>query len=137
MFSGFSASAADGDDWLGADKAKHFAACLALSGAGYGAGALLFDASEARWLTGAGLAMGVGVGKEVYDARWGTTGFSAKDLAWDAAGTATGLAVSYLVDRFIMAGSRPHGPVSRASSGAGGGGVPRALRSTSCTSFSR
>ncbi|MCP3057944.1 hypothetical protein LXT21_04050 [Myxococcus sp. K38C18041901] len=95
------ASAASGDDWLGPDKPKHFAACFVLAGVGYGAGALLFEPPEARFWTGAGLAMGVGVGKELYDLGRGTT-FSFKDLAWDAAGTATGLGVSWLVDRLLF-----------------------------------
>ncbi|WP_426745400.1 hypothetical protein VZQ01_30830 [Myxococcus faecalis] len=95
------ASAASGDDWLGPDKPKHFAACFVLAGVGYGAGALLFEPPEARLWTGAGLAMGVGVGKELYDLGRGTT-FSFKDLAWDAAGTATGLGVSWLVDRLLF-----------------------------------
>ncbi|WP_426754050.1 hypothetical protein [Myxococcus sp. Y35] len=95
------ARAASGDDWLGPDKPKHFAACFMLAGAGYGGGALLFDTPSARWLTGAGLAMGVGVGKELYDLGRGTT-FSLKDLAWDAVGTASGLAVAYVVDRLFF-----------------------------------
>ncbi|MFP2962073.1 YfiM family protein [Myxococcus sp. 1LA] len=93
--------AASGDEWLGPDKPKHFAACFVLAGAGYTGGALLFDKPHARWLTGAGLAMGVGVAKEVYDKGRGTT-FSMKDLAWDGIGTASGLAVSYLVDRLLF-----------------------------------
>ncbi|NVJ27192.1 hypothetical protein HUW62_38855 [Myxococcus sp. AM011] len=96
-----SARAASGDEWLGPDKKKHFAACFVLAGVGYGAGALLFEPPEARLLTGAGLALGVGVGKELYDLGRGTT-FSFKDLVWDAAGTATGLGVSWLVDRLVF-----------------------------------
>ncbi|MCP3162560.1 YfiM family protein [Myxococcus qinghaiensis] len=95
------ARAASGDEWLGPDKKKHFAACFVLAGVGYGAGALLFEPPEARLWTGAGLALGVGVGKELYDLGRGTT-FSLKDLAWDAAGTATGLGVAWLVDRLLF-----------------------------------
>ncbi|WP_241768613.1 hypothetical protein [Myxococcus xanthus] len=95
------ARAASGDEWLGPDKPKHFAACFVFAGAGYAGGALLFDNPHARWLTGAGLAMGAGVGKELYDLGRGTT-FSMKDLAWDAVGTASGLAVSYVVDRLVF-----------------------------------
>ncbi|WIG98947.1 hypothetical protein [Myxococcus sp. SDU36] len=95
------ARAASGDAWLGPDKPKHFAACFVLAGAGYAGGALVFDSPHARWLTGAGLAMGAGVGKELYDLGRGTT-FSMKDLTWDAVGTASGLAVSYVVDRLVF-----------------------------------
>ncbi len=104
-------AAASGDDWLGPDKAKHFAACTVLAGAGYGGGALLFEAPEARWLTGAGLAMGAGLAKELYDTRPGGTGFSTKDLVWDAVGTATGLGVAFLVDHFLF--GRDEAPVAR------------------------
>ncbi|WP_338864388.1 hypothetical protein [Myxococcus stipitatus] len=96
-----SARASSGDDWLGPDKPKHFAACFALAGVGYGAGALLFDSPEARLWSGAGLSLGVGVGKELYDLGRGTR-FSLKDLAWDAAGAATGLGVAWLVDRLVF-----------------------------------
>lgn len=95
-------AAASGDEWLGRDKAKHFAVCTVLAGAGYGGRALLFEAPSARWIAGAGLAMGAGLGKELYDTRSGGSGFSVKDLTWDAVGTATGLGVAYLVDRFVL-----------------------------------
>lgn len=118
---GSSAGAASGDAWLGGDKAKHFAACFTLAGAGYGGGALLFEAPGARWLSGVGLAMGAGLGKELYDSRRGGTGFSFKDMSWNAVGTATGLGVAYLVDRLVFGGRE--GPGQRASlvpSGRGG-----------------
>ncbi len=95
-----SARAASGDDWFGRDKPRHFAACVATTGAGYGAGAVLFDSPGARALSGVGLGLGVGLGKEVYDRARGSV-FSVKDLAWDTAGTATGLLAAFLVDRFI------------------------------------
>jgi uncharacterized protein YfiM (DUF2279 family) len=107
---GTSALGAAGDDWFGQDKAKHFAVCTVLAGAGYGGGALLFESPSARWLTGAGLAMGAGLGKELYDTRSGGSGFSVKDLAWDAVGTATGLGVAYLVDRFVFGREAPASP---------------------------
>ncbi|QSQ24094.1 hypothetical protein JY651_03710 [Pyxidicoccus parkwayensis] len=99
--------ASPGDEWFGTDKAKHFAVCTVLAGAGYGGGALLFDAPSARWITGAGLAMGAGLVKELYDTRSGGSGFSVKDLTWDAVGTATGLGVAYLVDRFVFGRDEP------------------------------
>lgn len=118
-----SAHAASGDDWFGSDKPKHFAACLAVTGVGYGAGAVLFDSPGARALTGVGLGLGVGVGKEVYDRARGKV-FSMKDLAWDTAGTATGLLAAFLVDRFITEVLLPP-PPSVAGSGRGGRGLVR------------
>ncbi|WP_147468370.1 MULTISPECIES: hypothetical protein [Corallococcus] len=95
-----SVRAASGDDWFGSDKPRHFAACAGATGVGYGVGAALFDSPGARALTGVGLGLGVGLGKEVYDRARGSV-FSVKDLAWDTAGTATGLLAAFLVDRFI------------------------------------
>ncbi|WP_158627477.1 hypothetical protein [Corallococcus sp. AB038B] len=115
-----SVRAASGDDWFGSDKPKHFAACAAATGVGYGAGAVLFDSPGARALTGVGLGLGVGLGKEVYDKARGKV-FSVKDLAWDTAGTATGLLASFLVDRFITEVLLP--PRSVAVAGRGGGSV--------------
>jgi uncharacterized protein YfiM (DUF2279 family) len=93
-------AAGSGDEWFGPDKPKHFVATLGLAGVGYGAGALLFESPHARWISGAGLGMGVGLGKEVYDAGRGGR-FSSKDLVWDAVGTATGLGLSWLVDSLL------------------------------------
>lgn len=72
------------DRWVGADKVKHFVLSFFVQSLGYsatratGAGhrSSLGLASVATALTG--------VGKEWHDRR--TTGFSARDLAWDAAG---------------------------------------------------
>jgi putative lipoprotein len=101
-------AASSGDAWVSPDKAKHFGVTLGLAGLGYGGGALLFETPRARLLSGAGLAMGVGLGKELYDLGRGGR-FSGKDLVWDALGTATGLALSWLVERlfFSEAPARP------------------------------
>ncbi|WP_375757514.1 hypothetical protein [Corallococcus exercitus] len=115
-----SSRAASGDDWFGGDKPRHFAACAAATGVGYGAGAALFDSTGARALTGVGLGLGVGLGKEVYDRARGSV-FSVKDLAWDAAGTATGLLAAFLVDRFITEVLLP--PPRSVVAGRGGGRV--------------
>ncbi|XXF79896.1 hypothetical protein P2318_09160 [Myxococcaceae bacterium GXIMD 01537] len=110
---------ASGDDWLGADKAKHFGATLGLAGLGYGAGALLLESPRARLLSGAALGMGVGLGKELYDLGRGGR-FSWKDLTWDAIGTATGLLVSWTLDRLLFHDSAPVRPARRATGAAGG-----------------
>ena len=92
---------ASGDEWFGQDKALHYGLSVGLASAGYAGGALLFDAPEARWLSGAGVALGAGVAKELYDAGRGTY-FSFKDLTWDVLGTATGLGLSWAVDRLFF-----------------------------------
>lgn len=125
-----SAWGAPGDDWLGQDKARHFGVTLVLGGGGYGAGALVFESTQARLLTGAALGLGVGLGKELYDAGR-PTGFSGKDLAWDAVGTATGLALAWLIDTLFFADggklrTHPSTEQARALMGAGSpaGGLP-------------
>ncbi|MET0403829.1 MAG: hypothetical protein ABW123_15570 [Cystobacter sp.] len=89
------------DAWFARDKALHFGVSAGLAGVGYAGGALLFEAPEARWLTGAGVALGAGLSKEVYDAARGSF-FSWKDLTWDVLGTATGLTLSWAVDRLFF-----------------------------------
>lgn len=98
-----------GDDWLGRDKALHFGVSAGLAGAGYLGGALLFEESWAPWLTGAGLALGAGLGKELYDAGRAGNHFSFKDLTWDVLGTASGLAVSWLVEQLLLQGASGRG----------------------------
>jgi putative lipoprotein len=116
------------DDWFGQDKALHYGVSVGLAGAGYAGGALLFDEPGARWLTGAGLALGAGVGKEVYDA-WRGRFFSFKDLTWDVLGTATGLALSWAVDRlFFHRGGE--GLARVAADREGGAGLPGGMRLT-------
>jgi putative lipoprotein len=110
------------DDWFGQDKALHYGVSAGLAGAGYAGGALLFDEPGARWLTGAGLALGAGVGKEVYDA-WRGSFFSFKDLTWDVLGTATGLALSWAIDRLFFHPGR-EGLAPAAASQEGGSGLP-------------
>ena len=72
------------DRWVGADKVKHLALSFFVQSMGYsvtratgaGHGSSLAVASVVTAVTG--------VGKEWHDRRG--TGFSARDLAWDAAG---------------------------------------------------
>lgn len=80
------------DRWLGRDKAKHFVVSALLQGTTH---AVLRangrDYREAS-LTAGAVTLGVGVGKEVWDARRGRV-FSWKDLAADAAGGGSGAVV--------------------------------------------
>src|SRR5262245_59599488 len=88
---GAHAQLADPDPWFGPDKALHFGASAALSAAGYGLAAARTRKTAPRFILGASLALAAGVGKELVDLRGGGTA-SYRDLAWDALGTATGLA---------------------------------------------
>lgn len=94
------ARAAEADPWFGHDKALHFSISAALAGGGYGATAALSDARSWRLPVGATIALAAGVGKELYDLS-GRGDPSWRDLTWDVAGTVTGLAVAWLIDRLL------------------------------------
>ena len=90
LFSGCASLQHAGDPWWGEDKAQHFAVC-ALAGAAGTFAARQGELSDGRsFLIGAGVAMGLGVGKETCDARIKRTYFSGKDLVWDLLGGAFG-----------------------------------------------
>ena len=73
------------DAWLGPDKLQHFFTSAFVQCVGYGV-LRRAGADNAPAIAGASVVTAIaGVGKEVYDRR--TKGdFSARDLAWDAAG---------------------------------------------------
>lgn len=78
-----------GDQWLGADKLRHFLAAFAATGYAHaGLRALDVDADGAV-IGGVAFALAASLGKEVHDVRVGRV-FSLKDLAWDLAGTVLG-----------------------------------------------
>lgn len=78
------------DDWLGGDKLYHFVAAGVI-GAGVTSIALNNGMDDSRApVAGFSSAVGIGVAKEVYDARVKGTFFSVKDLAWDILGGAAG-----------------------------------------------
>ena len=101
------AAAADEDDFWGRDKALHFGVSVALASGTYALSASFFEARYPPLLLGAGVSLGLGIGKELADlAGFGTPSW--KDLAWDVIGTVTGLAVAYTLDLAIRGVSREH-----------------------------
>ncbi len=85
---------------FGSDKALHFSACTGVAAAGYAGSWLIGEPVEGRLGTAVGLALFVGVAKELYDTRgFGTP--SMLDLAWDLAGAATGAALAWLTDWLV------------------------------------
>lgn len=97
----------DPDPWLGRDKLAHFGVSAGIAAAGYGVGAALVDARGHALLLGGGLALGVGIGKELLDLS-GRGDPSWKDLTWDVMGTASGLAVAWAVDLLVRGVSSSH-----------------------------
>jgi putative lipoprotein len=97
------ARADDADPWISRDKAFHFDVSAGIAAAGYGVSAAwLVDARWKALAIGGGVALAAGAGKEILDA----TGLfggdpSWKDLAWDAMGTAVGLAIAWGVDLLL------------------------------------
>jgi uncharacterized protein YfiM (DUF2279 family) len=86
------AAAAAADRWVAEDKLQHFAASFAATSMTYGGARSLLDRRAARVAAGS-VALALGVAKEIADARRGGP-FSLKDMAWDAAGVALGLALA-------------------------------------------
>lgn len=91
----------DPDPWFAPDKALHFSFSAGLAGLGYGGAALVTEDRAIRLVVGGSVALGAGIVKELLDLG-GLGHASWKDLAWDVAGTAVGLALSWLLDRFVF-----------------------------------
>jgi putative lipoprotein len=94
---GLSRPAQAADDLFGRDKALHFAASAGIALGGYGGAALFTADRPARLVTGGGLALAAGIGKEISD-RYTGGDPSWRDLGWDVIGTATGLTLAYMID---------------------------------------
>lgn len=99
------ASASEEDPWFGEDKKLHFAVCAGLAAGGYALGAAFWEEKSARLATGATVALGAGVAKELADlAGYGHPSW--RDLAWDVIGTGTGLLLAWSVDELFFSVSR-------------------------------
>lgn len=97
------ALAAEADPWFGRDKALHFgvSALLARSGTDSAAWLPVLERPWQRAAVGGGLALSVGVAKELWDLS-GRGDPSLKDLTWDVLGVATGVAVALVVDQWLL-----------------------------------
>ncbi|HEY7894822.1 MAG TPA: DUF2279 domain-containing protein [Gemmatimonadaceae bacterium] len=79
------------DPWFGPDKLKHFFVSAFVESASYSALRAARVSHHDAIVSAAGIAVSVGIAKELHDART-PEGFSFRDLTWDAAGTAAGAA---------------------------------------------
>ena len=79
------------DRWVAEDKLRHLAMSFTVTHMAYGAARVALDPDPAT-ASAIAIAAILGVGKEVVDRRGGGP-FSVRDLVWDAAGIALGLAL--------------------------------------------
>ena len=75
------------DRWFGPDKVKHFFMSGFTQSVGYSALRATGAGHRSSLFTASAVTAAVGLGKEWHDRRG--TGFSARDLVWDAAGAGT------------------------------------------------
>jgi putative lipoprotein len=92
--------AQEADPWFGRDKALHFSATATIAVVGYAGTSLFSDDRRTRAGVGAGLALGAGIGKELWDLG-GRGDASGRDLVWDVVGTATGVLLAWTVDWLV------------------------------------
>ncbi|MBX7114506.1 MAG: hypothetical protein K1X64_09285 [Myxococcaceae bacterium] len=95
------AAAQSTDPWWSTDKALHFSVSAGIAGAGYGVTSAFTDDLRWKLAIGGGVALTAGVAKELWDLG-GHGDPSWKDFTWDVIGTATGLLLSWLIDRYVV-----------------------------------
>lgn len=98
LVTGCATASPQNDSWFGRDKAKHFLTAGLISGAA----AVIADKqggdSQESFYFAFGTTISLGAGKEVYDLKIRKTGWSWKDLAWDALGALTGYGIVQAFD---------------------------------------
>jgi putative lipoprotein len=87
--------------WFERSAFLHFAASAELATNGYVLGAAFSEDRRVRLASGAALALTAGFAKELYDLS-ANGDFSWRDIGWGVIGTATGLLIAWLVDRFLF-----------------------------------
>ena len=110
------AEAQTDDPWLGPDKAMHFGVSAGLAAGGYALGAVFWEDYAPRLLLGAGIALTLGIAKELADLA-GLGNASWKDMAWNVIGIATGLLLAVLVDLLVRELRREPEPTALGSPG--------------------
>ena len=94
------------DPWWGRDKALHLGFSAGLAATGYGVSSIWLECAWQRAGAGSAFALTLGTAKELAD--WAGYGHpSYKDMLYDLAGTALGVALAYLVDLATGSGPEP------------------------------
>ncbi|KTS35237.1 YfiM family lipoprotein [Pantoea dispersa] len=81
------------DSWTGQDKAQHFFSSAALAAAGSEIAQHQHQSRGQNLRFGLLFSLSFGVAKEAWDSRPAGSGWSWKDLSWDVAGAASGIAL--------------------------------------------
>lgn len=118
--------------WYERGPFLHFAASAELATNGYTLGAAFSQDKRVRLASGAALALAAGFAKELYDLS-ANGDFSWRDIGWGVVGTATGLLISWLVDRLLF--GPPHQPAAERAGLSLAGSAPYGLRAGTRDSY--
>jgi putative lipoprotein len=80
------------DGWFGADKLKHFFMSAFIQSMAYSSARAAGASHDGAFVSATAATVGFGIGREIYDGRV-KKAFSYKDLVWDGAGLAAGIAL--------------------------------------------
>ena len=80
------------DGWFGADKMKHFFMSAFIQSMAYGSARAAGASHDGAFVSATAATVGFGIGRAIYDGRV-KKAFSYKDLVWDGAGLAAGMAL--------------------------------------------
>ncbi len=92
---------AQDDPWFAPDKGLHFGVSLALSAGAYAASVPWLERPAFRAVFVVSVAMTRGLAKEGWDAT-GRGDPSLRDLTWDLAGSLSGAAIAWGIDRLVV-----------------------------------
>lgn len=80
------------DGWFGADKMKHFFMSAFIQSLAYSSARAVGASHDGAFVSATAATVGFGLGREIYDGKV-KRAFSYKDLVWDGAGLAAGMAL--------------------------------------------
>lgn len=80
------------DGWFGVDKMKHFFMSAFIQSLTYSSARAVGASHDGAYVSATAATVGFGLGREIYDGKV-KRAFSYKDLVWDGAGLAAGMAL--------------------------------------------